>query len=185
MAPQTLSVDSKNGSTGSKSGSLSTRQALFGSPGRTDLLVLIAGLGRSFPRELARLTTMPMTTIIRTLDDFERAGILVSVRLGGTREVRLNPDYVAAKELGKLLEALVEREPRYRKIIGESSSPATATFRQTTMINEETSLADVAGAVANALRQLEYDPVVVGGSAATLHAPEAYRSADVACSFMS
>lgn len=47
------------------------------------------------------------------------------------------------------------------------------------MIEEATTLPDVAGAVADALRQLEYDPVVVGGSAATMHAPEAYRSADV------
>jgi hypothetical protein len=47
------------------------------------------------------------------------------------------------------------------------------------VIDETTSLADVAGAVAAALRPLDYDPVVVGGSAATLHAPEAYRSADV------
>ena len=121
MVPQTLPVESENGSTGSKSRALSTRQALFGSPGRTDLLVLVAGMGRSFPRELARLTKMPMTTIVRTLDDFERAGVLVSIRLGTTREVRLNPDYVVAKELASLLEALVEREPRYRKIIAEAA----------------------------------------------------------------
>lgn len=47
------------------------------------------------------------------------------------------------------------------------------------MIDERTSLADVAGAVAAALREIEHDPVVVGGSAATVHAPEAYRSDDV------
>jgi hypothetical protein len=47
------------------------------------------------------------------------------------------------------------------------------------MIDETTSMADIAGAVANALQALGYEAVVVGGSAATLHAPEAYRSADV------
>jgi DNA-binding transcriptional regulator YhcF (GntR family) len=78
-------------------------------------------MGRSFPRELARLTKMPMTTIIRILDDLERAGVLVSVRLAGTREIRLNPDYVAATELSALLEALVEREPRYRDIIADAA----------------------------------------------------------------
>jgi DNA-binding transcriptional ArsR family regulator len=91
--------------------------ALFGSSGRTDLLVLIAGLGRSYPREIAALTGLPMTTVIRAVDDFERAGVLVSVRLGRSREVRLNPDWFAARELTSLLEALVEREPRYRKLI--------------------------------------------------------------------
>jgi DNA-binding transcriptional ArsR family regulator len=117
MVPETLSVDSKKGTSESKNGLLSTRQSLFGSPGRTDILVLVAGMGRSFPRELSRLTKLPLTTIVRGLDDFERAGVLVSARLGGTREVRLNPEYVAAKELATLLEALVEREPRYREII--------------------------------------------------------------------
>jgi hypothetical protein len=47
------------------------------------------------------------------------------------------------------------------------------------MIDETTSMLDVAGAIAAALRDLDHDPVVVGGSAATLHAPEAYRSRDV------
>ena len=40
-------------------------------------------------------------------------------------------------------------------------------------------MADVAGAVAAALREIGYDPVVVGGSASTLHAPDAYRSDDI------
>lgn len=47
------------------------------------------------------------------------------------------------------------------------------------MILRSTSLKDVAGAVAAALRAIGYEPVVVGGSAATIHAPEVYRSSDV------
>lgn len=47
------------------------------------------------------------------------------------------------------------------------------------MIDASTSLEDVAGAVAASLREIGLDPVVVGGSASTLHAPEAYRSRDV------
>ncbi len=47
------------------------------------------------------------------------------------------------------------------------------------MIDEQTTLADVAGAVAAALRPLGIDPVVVGGSAATLHVPQAYQSRDI------
>lgn len=47
------------------------------------------------------------------------------------------------------------------------------------MIDETTSLTDVAGAVAAALRAIGHDPVVVGGSAATVYVPEAYRSRDV------
>jgi len=47
------------------------------------------------------------------------------------------------------------------------------------VIDASTSLEDVAGAVAASLREIGLDPVVVGGSASTLHAPEAYRSRDV------
>lgn len=111
-----LPDSSKTGSSRSNSGPL-TRQALFGNAGRTDVLVLVAGLGRSFPSELVRLTGLPMTTVLRVLDSYERAGVLVGTRLGTAREMRLNLDYVAAKELRALLDALIEREPRYRELI--------------------------------------------------------------------
>jgi hypothetical protein len=62
-----------------------------------------------------------MTTVGRALQDFERSGLLVSTRLGGAREVRLNPDYVAARELKALLEALIEREPRFSTMISNAS----------------------------------------------------------------
>ncbi len=120
MEPQTLSNGIENGPISSDPG-LVTRQALFGSSGRTDVLVLIAGLGRSFPSELSRLTGLPKTTVLRTLDGFERAGVLVSTELANAREVRLNPDYVAARELRVLLEALTEREPRYRALLTQAT----------------------------------------------------------------
>jgi hypothetical protein len=47
------------------------------------------------------------------------------------------------------------------------------------MIKATSSLSDVAAIVASALRGIGYDPVVVGGSACTLHAPNAYRSMDI------
>ena len=121
MIAKTLPRGSKFGVFGSRIGSLATRQSLFGSPGRTDVLVLVTALDRSYPRELARLTRLPMTSVLRILDDFERSGPLVSTRIAGVREVRLNPDWVAAKELRTLLEALAERESRYSKIISEAS----------------------------------------------------------------
>lgn len=117
MIAKTLPYDSKNGSNDSEIGSIQRALSLFGSPGRTDILVLIAGLGRSYLRELADLTGLPLTTVIRAVDGFERTGVLASVRLGRSREIRLNPDWFAARELGALLEALVEREPRYRKLL--------------------------------------------------------------------
>lgn len=116
MDPQSLPNGSKSGLSGSASGPI-TRQALFGNPGRTEILVLVAGLGRSFPSELSRLTGLPKTTVLRTIKGFERAGVLVGTELANAREIRLNPDYVAARELRALLEALIEREPRYGELL--------------------------------------------------------------------
>ncbi|MGR4064128.1 MAG: hypothetical protein ACLQPV_01610 [Vulcanimicrobiaceae bacterium] len=78
------------------------------------MLALVAGLERSYPRELARLVDRPISMVQRAIADLERAGVL-STRLNGKqRDVYLNPDYVAAKELAALLQALAERDPRYR-----------------------------------------------------------------------
>lgn len=120
MGPKTLPSGSKSGQSGPDSEIL-TRQALFGNPGRTDILVLVAGLGRSFPSELVRLTGLPKTTVLRALERFERTGVLVSTEIANAREIRLNPDYVAARELRALLDALLEREPRYRDLLAKAS----------------------------------------------------------------
>ena len=87
---------------------------LFGSSLRAEILALVAGLERTYPRELARLIDRPISMVQRVIADLERAGVLVTRLNGNQREVRLNSDYIAAKELAALLEALIEREPRYR-----------------------------------------------------------------------
>jgi len=86
---------------------------LFGSPIRSDVLVLIAGLERTYPRELARLMDRPISMIQKIVADLERSGVVVSRLIGNVREVSLNPDFFVAKELKNLLTALLEREPRY------------------------------------------------------------------------
>ncbi len=94
---------------------------LFGSAVRSELLVLVAGLGRSYPRELARLVQRPISLVQRAIADLELAGVLVTRMSGKQREVSLNPDYIAAKELATLLQALIDREPRYRKRLAEAA----------------------------------------------------------------
>lgn len=78
------------------------------------MLVLIAGLERTYPRELARILERPISMVQRALEDLERASVIVTRLMGNQREVRLNPDFVVAKELYELLEALLERDRRYR-----------------------------------------------------------------------
>jgi hypothetical protein len=90
-------------------------RTIFGTPLRTELLVLIAGLERSYPRELARLTDRPISMVQKKIEDLELAGLIATRMIGRQREVQLNPDYIASQELAKLLSALLERDPNYRK----------------------------------------------------------------------
>ena len=76
---------------------------LFGTRVRTRVLLAVALLERSYPREIARLTGVPLMSVQRIVNDFERQGVLASRRAGVQREVRLNPSYFAYRELNALL----------------------------------------------------------------------------------
>jgi len=95
---------------------LAQESKLFGSPRRTELLVLLALLGESYPSELQRLLDVAMASVTYILDDLEIEGVLVTRRLGRTRRVTLNPRYFAAKELSALLKKLGEADRRLQKI---------------------------------------------------------------------
>lgn len=86
---------------------------LFGSPRRTEVLLLLRQLGESYPSELARLLEANLASTCRILDDLEREGVVVSRPLGRTRRMELNPRYFAARELGALLHKLLEADPRF------------------------------------------------------------------------
>lgn len=89
---------------------------LFGSPQRTDILVLLALLGDSYPTEIARLLDGPLRSAQRILEDLEDEGVVASRLLGRTRLVRLNPRFFAARELEVLLLRLGEGDPRLRRV---------------------------------------------------------------------
>ena len=81
----------------------STRSSkLFGSAQRTDILVLIALLGDSYPTEMARLLGAPLRSTQRILEDLEDEGVLASRLVGRTRQVRLDPRFFAARDLKAL-----------------------------------------------------------------------------------
>ncbi|MEE9270145.1 MAG: hypothetical protein V3V49_07780 [Candidatus Krumholzibacteria bacterium] len=89
----------------------SREQKLFGSRRRTEVLILIALLGESYPTELARLLDARLysiQTIVRALD---REGILATRLSGSSRRVSLDPRYFAHKDLRNLLLRLAEAEP--------------------------------------------------------------------------
>ena len=96
--------------------SLRRSPKLFGSPRRTQVLILLALLEESYPTELTRLLDAKKAAILYIVDDLEAGGILASRRLGRTRRLILDPRYFAAKELKALLLKLAAGEPALRKI---------------------------------------------------------------------
>lgn len=85
--------------------------ALFGSPTRTKVLLAIALLEETYPRELARLLGTPLMSVQRTVNDFDREGVTASRMVGVQRQVRLNPRYFALAELRPLLQRLSKSMP--------------------------------------------------------------------------
>jgi hypothetical protein len=55
------------------------------------------------------------------IEDLERAGVVATRLMGRQREVFLNPDYVAAKELEALLQRLILCEKRYQETLASAA----------------------------------------------------------------
>ena len=90
---------------------------LFGSAVRTAVLMLVAALGDSYPRELARLLDAPLLSVQRVVDRLEAERILVTGIVGGVRRVSLNPSWLAARELLPLLLRLSQAYPGYEQAL--------------------------------------------------------------------
>jgi DNA-binding transcriptional ArsR family regulator len=89
---------------------------LFGSPRRTDLLLLVSLLGETYPSELEHLLGITKAGVLYIVDDLEVEGVLASRRLGRTRRISLDPRYFAARELRALLDKIAEGDARLQKI---------------------------------------------------------------------
>ena len=90
------------------------RSSPFGGSTRTRVLVALALLDSSYPRELARLLDAPVSGVCKAILGLERDG-LVSTRMAGrTRLVTLNPTYFAEQELAAYLARLAEADPELR-----------------------------------------------------------------------
>lgn len=76
---------------------------LFGSRARADTLVVVGRLERTYISEIARVLDRRVIEIQRAVASLERAGIVVTYRMGNTRIVELNPTYWAKDELYALL----------------------------------------------------------------------------------
>ena len=100
---------------------------LLGSRRRTEVLILIALLGESYPAELARLLGAPLFSVQKIVDALDREGIVASRISGKTRRVSLDPRYFAQQELEALLLRLAEAEPElHRAAASRRSRPRRA-----------------------------------------------------------
>jgi DNA-binding transcriptional ArsR family regulator len=89
---------------------------LFGSARRTEVLLMLALLGETYPAELTRLLGATKASVIQILAGLEAEGVVASRLLGRTRRVSLDPRYFGAKELTALLGKLASGRPELRRL---------------------------------------------------------------------
>lgn len=92
------------------------RLSLFGTRKQTQILLLIAKLGETHTRELARLLGLAPSTVLSVVDAYERNGVVATRKYGLERRTSLNPRFFAIRELKNLLDRLLEAEPEIEQI---------------------------------------------------------------------
>lgn len=92
---------------------------LFGSPVRSKVLVLIALLGETYPREVARLADSPLISVQRIVSDLEREGVVVSRIVGGSRLVTLNRRLYGKDDLESFLIKYAKRAPNLESAVSK------------------------------------------------------------------
>jgi DNA-binding transcriptional ArsR family regulator len=85
-----------------------TTSSPFGGRTRTRILVALALIGSSFPRELSRVLTAPVSAVSRALCGLERDALVAGRLTGRTRVYTLNPAYFARQELQAYLARLAD-----------------------------------------------------------------------------
>ena len=91
----------------------------FGSRARTRVLLSLQLLTETYPRELARLLEINLSSVQRGLQSLERDGLVAGRAVGRTRVFRLSPRVIARQELERYLERLLEPEARLRRRAAE------------------------------------------------------------------
>ena len=83
---------------------------LFGSRRRTQVLLLIALLNETYPREIARLLDAPLRSVQLIVESLEESKIIGTLLSGKERRVFLNRRYSAYAELRELLLKLGQKD---------------------------------------------------------------------------
>ena len=96
--------------------SVRRRSGLFGSQTRTSVLLLLALLDESYPRELARVLRLSLSPVQQALLGLERDGVIVSRMIGRARRVTLNPRFYGIGALKTLLVKLAEADANVSEV---------------------------------------------------------------------
>jgi Mn-dependent DtxR family transcriptional regulator len=86
-------------------------ERLFGSRTRTRVILGLAGLGETYPRDLAKLLDVPLMTVQRIMADLEDQGLVVSRKRGTIRLTSFAERSPIFIELITLLYSLLEEDP--------------------------------------------------------------------------
>ena len=82
----------------------------FGGETRTRLLVALRLLDESYPRELARLLGVSLSSVQQAVRSLERDRLVAVRTMGRTRLARIDPRYFARRELLAFLGRLAEAD---------------------------------------------------------------------------
>lgn len=88
---------------------------LLGSVNKERVLVYIHARRQGYAREIARFFGSSLSPVQNALDALESAGVLVSRRVGTSREYEFNPRYPARDELRALVGRAVALYPADRR----------------------------------------------------------------------
>ena len=91
----------------------------FGGETRTRLLVALRLLDESYPRELARLLGVSLSSVQQAVRSLERDGLVAVRTMGRTRLARIDPRYFARRELLAFLGRLAEAEQKLAAAVAE------------------------------------------------------------------
>ena len=86
---------------------------LFGNPTRTNILLALAVLTESYPRELARIFDAPVSAVQAAIERLELERVVATRLIGRGRRVTLNPAFYGARELRELLVKLADGQPGF------------------------------------------------------------------------
>lgn len=84
---------------------------LLGSVNKERVLIFLAARERGYARQIARFFEAPLQPLQNAMDKLEVAGVLVSRKVGTTREYELSPRYPARAQLLPLLERALDLYP--------------------------------------------------------------------------